>query len=73
MYALRARGTHRWIAYLGAASAGVPIAVIVQRYGWNAYFATMLGAAVVVLLLLAPMTNLKSFAQREAEADAKAA
>lgn len=57
----------------GAANAGVPLAKIVQTYGWNAYFASLAGACGIILLLLAPMTNLKSYSQREEEAEAKAA
>eukprot|EP00191_Tetraselmis_sp_GSL018_P003122 CAMPEP_0177601082 /NCGR_PEP_ID=MMETSP0419_2-20121207/14035_1 /TAXON_ID=582737 /ORGANISM="Tetraselmis sp., Strain GSL018" /LENGTH=525 /DNA_ID=CAMNT_0019094255 /DNA_START=772 /DNA_END=2349 /DNA_ORIENTATION=+ len=62
-----------WIAYLGAANAGIPLSIIVKNYGWGAYFTTLLGACAVVLLLLSPMVNLKSFVQREAKAKAKAA
>ena len=25
-----------WVAYLGAANAGVPLSMIVKNYGWNA-------------------------------------
>ena len=53
-----------WVAYLGAANAGVPLSIIVRDYGWNAYFTTLLFACAGALLLLAPMTNLKSFSQR---------
>ena len=62
-----------WIAYLGAANAGVPLSLLVQRYGWNAWFITMVGASVLALLLLAPLMDAKSFVQREAIAAAKAA
>jgi len=54
-----------WIAYLGAANAGVPLSIIVRDYGWNAYFTTLLCACAGALLLLAPMTNLKSYVQRK--------
>lgn len=53
-----------WVAYLGAANAGVPLSIIVRDYGWNAYFTTLLFACAGALLLLAPMTNLKSYSQR---------
>eukprot|EP00878_Enallax_costatus_P006011 GHUV01006305.1.p1 GENE.GHUV01006305.1~~GHUV01006305.1.p1 ORF type:complete len:184 (+),score=61.52 GHUV01006305.1:764-1315(+) len=53
-----------WIAYLGAANAGIPLSIIVKEYGWSAYFNTLLGACGVALLLLSPMINLKSFVQR---------
>merc|ERR1719226_382888 len=54
-----------WIAYLGAANAGVPLSIIVRDFGWNAYFTTLLCACAGALLLLAPMTNLKSYVQRK--------
>ena len=54
-----------WVAYLGAANAGVPLSIIVRDYGWNAYFTTLLCACGGALLLLAPMTNLKSYVQRK--------
>lgn len=47
--------------HAGAANAGVPLAKIVQTYGWNAYFMSLAGACGIILLLLAPMTNLKSY------------
>lgn len=62
-----------WIAYLGAANAGIPLAIIVKQYGWNAYFATLIGACFCALLLLAPMVNLKSHVQREKLRKAKRA
>lgn len=54
-----------WVAYLGAANAGIPLSIIVKDFGWSAYFTTLVGACVVALLLLSPMTRLRSFVQRE--------
>ncbi|KAI8474856.1 MAG: hexose-phosphate transporter, major isoform [Monoraphidium minutum] len=53
-----------WIAYLGAANAGIPLSIIVKDYGWSTYFSTLVGACALALLLLAPMTNLRSYVQR---------
>ena len=36
-----------WIAYLGAANAGVPLSLLVQQYGWNAFFVALLLACAV--------------------------
>ncbi|PNH11713.1 putative hexose phosphate transport protein, partial [Tetrabaena socialis] len=55
-----------WIAYLGAANAGIPLSIIVKEYGWNAYFTTLVVACGLAVLLLSPMTKLKSYVQREA-------
>jgi sugar phosphate permease len=53
-----------WIAYLGAANAGVPLSIIVKQYGWGAYFTALLSACALALVLLSPMVNLKSHVQR---------
>ena len=55
-----------WVAYLGAANAGVPLSLIVKNHGWGAYFAALLAACAGALLLLAPMVGLRSHVQREA-------
>jgi len=57
----------------GAANAGIPLSIIVKKYGWNAYFTALLVACGMAILLLAPMVNLKSYVQREASAKTKAA
>jgi len=54
-----------WIAYLGAANAGIPLSIIVKEYGWSTYFSTLIGACALALLLLSPMTNLRSYVQRK--------
>lgn len=54
-----------WVAYLGAANAGIPLSIIVKTYGWNMYFASLIAACGFALLLLSPMMNLKSYVQRE--------
>jgi len=62
-----------WVAYLGAANAGVPLSYLVQAYGWDAFFAVMVGACGLAMLLLVPLLNARSFVQREAAAAAKLA
>eukprot|EP01026_Neomeris_dumetosa_P027132 TRINITY_DN22078_c0_g1_i1.p1 TRINITY_DN22078_c0_g1~~TRINITY_DN22078_c0_g1_i1.p1 ORF type:complete len:398 (+),score=72.90 TRINITY_DN22078_c0_g1_i1:316-1509(+) len=62
-----------WIAYLGAANAGIPLSIIVKNYGWNWYFTALVAACGGALLLLAPMVNLKSFVQRESSKKEKLA
>lgn len=54
-----------WVAYLGAANAGIPLSMIVKSFGWNYYFAALVAACGFALLLLAPMINLKNYVQRE--------
>lgn len=55
-----------WVAYLGAANAGIPLSYIVKDYGWNTYFIALLAACGVAVLLLLPMVNAKSYAQKKA-------
>ena len=55
-----------WVAYLGAANAGIPLSMIVKNYGWNQYFFALISACGMAMLLLAPMINLKSDVQNEA-------
>lgn len=53
-----------WVSYLGAASAGAPLALIVQKYGWNTYFTAMIGSCILAFVLVLPMANLYSNAQK---------
>lgn len=52
-----------WVAYLGAANAGIPLSIVVRDFGWGAYFTTLLAACGCAALLLAPMINAKSYLQ----------
>ena len=56
-----------WVAYLGAANAGIPLAMIVQNMGWGAYFSTLMAACAIACLLMAPMINASSYNQKLAE------
>lgn len=47
-------------AYLGAATAGYPLGVIIRDFGWSYYF-TLLGAcAILATLVLVPLWSIKS-------------
>lgn len=61
-----------WVAYLGAANAGIPLSIIVRDYGWGAYFTTLLAACAAAIVLLGTMWNAKSYVQLEAERKAVA-
>ena len=56
-----------WVAYLGAANAGIPLAMIVQNLGWGAYFSTLMGACAIACMLMVPMINASSYNQKLAE------
>jgi OPA family sugar phosphate sensor protein UhpC-like MFS transporter len=43
------------IAYLGAASAGYPLGVITQTFGWEGFFFTLTSCALLSALVLVPM------------------
>ena len=58
-----------WIAYLGAANAGVPLSMLVQQYGWGAFFVSLLTACAAAIALLAPITGAQSEVQRAAKAE----
>ena len=53
-----------WIAYLGAANAGVPLALVVKSYGWDAFFAVLAAACALAMVLLSPLVNARSYVQR---------
>lgn len=61
-----------WVAYLGAANAGIPLARVVSDYGWGAYFTALLAACAAAAALLAPMINAKSYVQLQEEKKAAA-
>jgi len=56
-----------WVAYLGAANAGIPLSILVRDYGWGAYFTALLLACGAAVLLLSPMIHAKSYVQLREE------
>jgi len=56
-----------WIAYLGAANAGVPISILVKQYGWGAFFTALMASSLIAFCLLVPILNQKSFKQKQLE------
>ena len=62
------QGLLGWVAYLGAANAGVPLSLVVQSHGWGGFFAALLAACGVTVLLLLPLVGARSYAQRQGEA-----
>lgn len=61
-----------WVAYLGAANAGIPLSIVVRDYGWGAYFTALLAACGVAAALMLPMINAKSYVQLQKEREAAA-
>ena len=55
-----ATGFIGWIAYAGAASAGYPLGVITEKFGWYGYILAVGGCAFISALLLLPFWRVKS-------------
>ncbi len=45
--------------------AGMPLSLVVERFGWAAYFSTLMAACGVAVLLLAPLAGLRSYTQQQ--------
>jgi OPA family sugar phosphate sensor protein UhpC-like MFS transporter len=46
-------------AYMGAATAGLPLGIITEDFGWNGFFWAMIACCVVSFLLLLPLWNVR--------------
>lgn len=65
--AATATGLTGWIAYLGAASAGYPLGLIIDNAGWEGFFWSMSICCGISVLLLLPLWNVtKGSVQAEA-------
>ena len=51
----------------------MPLALLVEKFGWNAFFASLGASCILVVLLILPMVNLKSYSQKVEENNAKTA
>jgi OPA family sugar phosphate sensor protein UhpC-like MFS transporter len=60
------QGILGWIAYLGAANAGIPLSYVVQSAGWGGFFTALLGACAMALVLLSTVCRAQSYNQRTA-------
>jgi len=50
-----------WIAYIGAAVAGEPLAVLVKQHGWAPFFTALTCCCAVPALLLLPYWNVRRY------------
>jgi OPA family sugar phosphate sensor protein UhpC-like MFS transporter len=57
--AATANGFVGCISYIGAAAAGYPLGKIIQEFGWDAFFLSLLICCVASALLLIPTWNIK--------------
>lgn len=52
-------GVLGWVSYSGAAASGLPLSLLVRRFGWPSYWAAMVVSTVFAGVLLLPMIGLK--------------
>jgi OPA family sugar phosphate sensor protein UhpC-like MFS transporter len=57
--AATANGFVGWIAYIGAAVSGYPIGLVIDSAGWSGAFVFLMGCAVLLILFLLPLWNVK--------------
>ncbi len=62
-----ATGFAGFFAYVGAASAGAPIAYVMEAWGWRAFFLTVVGCASVVVFMVLPMWSVSHRDEEEEE------
>jgi OPA family sugar phosphate sensor protein UhpC-like MFS transporter len=55
-----ATGFIGWFAYIGAAVAGGPLGLFVQKNGWESFFKVLLVCAVIAFFFLLPLWNVKT-------------
>ena len=52
-----ATGFVGWFAYIGAAIAGWPLGVVIQKFGWNGFFVVMMVCGMASALLFLPLCS----------------
>lgn len=71
-----ATGFVGFIAYLGMAASGYPLAKVMESFGWNGFFMTLAVCGVMSVMLLMPMWSIKSnpkfLAEKEPEPEGAA-
>lgn len=65
--AATATGFTGTFAYLGAACAGYPLALIMQNAGWDGYFMALMGCCIVPVLIMLPLWSVKENKVSKAE------
>jgi OPA family sugar phosphate sensor protein UhpC-like MFS transporter len=58
--AATANGFVGWCSYLGAATAGYPIAKVTEYFGWEGFFLTLAACGALTVLLLLPLWHIKT-------------
>ena len=58
--AATATGFAGCFAYIGAAAAGGPLGAVVKIWGWESFFATMIGCSVLAIAFMLPLWSLKT-------------
>ncbi|PCH57555.1 MAG: MFS transporter family glucose-6-phosphate receptor UhpC [Legionellales bacterium] len=60
-----ANGFAGWFGYVGAAMAGYPLGLIIDKYGWYGMFVVLAICSVIILLILLPMWSLNHHMELE--------
>lgn len=55
-----ATGLTGWIAYLGVATSGYPLGMIIEDFGWEGFFIALAACGLISTSLLLPLWNTKS-------------
>lgn len=55
------------LAYFGAALAGLPLSLVVRKYGYDTFFAVLLACCGATIALISPLLWRKSYEQLAAE------
>lgn len=61
-----ATGFIGWVAYLGAATAGWPLAKVAEKWGWEGFFILVGLCGVISTLALVPLWNVKAYSSPKA-------
>ncbi len=60
-----ATGFAGWIAYLGAAAAGCPLGKIIDLFGWDGFFLSLIVCSAIAVLFLLPLWNVTSVKEKK--------
>lgn len=51
------------LGYFGAASAGYPIGLMIELFGWHGFFVALLGCSVIIFVMLLPLWSTRTKSQ----------
>jgi len=54
-----------WSAYVGAAIAGYPVGIVLEKLGWSGLYSTLIGCSILATALLLPLWGKRSYQETE--------